>query len=87
MSGVETFRRSEDTPLDGLAPVRMHPSHLHICKRKWHFRLHRTNSNAFLVMNSLMLFLQVVTARLRVVIEATASIRCSDETKTEEFTA
>ena len=30
--------------------------------------------------------LQIVNARLRVVIEATASVRCSDETRTEEFT-
>jgi len=30
--------------------------------------------------------LQVVTARLRVVIEATASVRCLDDGKSEEFT-
>jgi hypothetical protein len=34
----------------------------------------------------LMAALQIVNARLRVVIEATASVRCSDETRTEEFT-
>jgi hypothetical protein len=80
----QSLNRSDQGSLGGPAPVRTRPSPR--SPKALQYQFNRTEPHTCCSFDS-NACLQVVTARLRVVIEATASVRCSDDGKSEEFTA
>ena len=88
MASKGALHRSDNVTVGGPAPVRYSSPPPTACLPKSHTVsfIASNHTRAPRLFFPVLTFIQIVNARLRVVIEATASIRCSDETKSEEFT-